>query len=776
MLEKLISGYMGVEAKSITSGGGPGESRGYMGSRGEMRPPEPSGGPGGTSAGVISIKGEKKPILIIPDPRRSSIVVAAPSNVLEQIKKWLVTLDQSKPVTTKEEILEVKSDVEELANQLNTMLNSYPDESLRNALKIFPFPSSRRLMIAGSEQNRKLIKTWLAQIDIEDAGQQVTRTFKLQYADAKQIADNLKELFSDDTQSRRYRWWTSGGRQDRTAVSVTANERNNSITVLTSPERMIKVEKQLKEWDKPFEGKEAEPRIYTLKYADPDKTKDLLESLFSKKDKSRSMPWWWYDEDEQDSSPAPVGRLYGQFRFEAYADTGKLVVVSKNADNYKIIDDLIAKIDLPQMAGMPRIIQLKFAEAEALAEQLNALLNAPGTPASILRRSLAKPFQSFGGVQSPYYNNDNGNSSPQPQQQQQQGSDITQMVFWWQTPPVEIRVKQPSNLIGKLRIVPNVEQNLLMICAPEEYAQAIEDYVHKLDQPGYRVLIQAVIAAVVHDDMTSLGYRFSSDPSLFTTGSNADITENALRGLLNYTWTDNFGKENTISLDVDVNNLISLLRRVTDLKIKSQPKILAADNVEAEFFDGQDVPFISHVQTFDTGAKTEDFKYFPVGIRLRVRPHITKDRNIDLTVNLLVSNLVPGVTLFGGAVVDRRETTTRIVLEDGKTFLISGILREEEHAIIRRVPGLGDIPGLGELFKHREMAKVNSELLIFLTPHVIGPKGPYNKISCEPVEKMDMLMETETQAEKDMRSMKMGSPFPADTQPALCPAPSEGKK
>jgi len=204
--------------------------------------------------------------------------------------------------------------------------------------------------------------------------------------------------------------------------------------------------------------------------------------------------------------------------------------------------------------------------------------------------------------------------------------------------------------------------------------------------------------------------------------------------------------------------------------------ILAADNVEAEFFDGQDVPFISHVQTLDTGARTEDFKYFPVGIRLRVKPHITKDRNIDLTVNLLVSNLVPGVTLFGGAVVDRRETTTRIVLEDGRTFLISGILREEEHAIIRRVPGLGDIPGLGELFKHREMAKVNSELLIFLTPHVIGPKGPYTKVETEPQERINTLMETETQAEKDMRHMKMESPFPPDTQPAECPLPVEDKK
>ena len=74
------------------------------------------------------------------------------------------------------------------------------------------------------------------------------------------------------------------------------------------------------------------------------------------------------------------------------------------------------------------------------------------------------------------------------------------------------------------------------------------------------------------------------------------------------------------------------------------------------------------------------------------------------------------MTLFGGAVIDRRETNQRVVLENGRTFLISGMLRTEDRTIITRVPGLGDIPGLGELFKHREISKINRELLIFLTP------------------------------------------------------------
>ena len=178
---------------------------------------------------------------------------------------------------------------------------------------------------------------------------------------------------------------------------------------------------------------------------------------------------------------------------------------------------------------------------------------------------------------------------------------------------------------------------------------------------------------------------------------------------------------------------------MTDVKIKSEPSILTADNKEGEFFDGQDIPFTSSSLTTDVGGLNQSFAYYPVGIRLKVRPHITNDKNIDLTVSLIVSSTVPGRTLLGGAIIDRRQATTHVVLQDGETYLISGILKEEEREITRGVPGLSDIPLLGEVFKHREVAQVNTELLIFLTPYVIDVMGvdrntdPINK---EPLKRL----------------------------------------
>jgi general secretion pathway protein D len=750
MLEKLIAGYLGVDVKAVSAVGGAPSGGGDRGERREGGPPQmmmgPSsdrpggGGPSPAGAGAVMVKAEKTPVLLIPDARQSCIVVAAPTNVLDQIGVWLTTLDQPKPPRTQTEIIEARySDASDLASQLTSLMNNMPDDSLRNALRICPFPSSRRIMLVGSEQNRKIVKDWIAELDVADTGTRVTKTWMLKNADAQQVADNIKELFGDQ-QQRSYFWWGSdrGGRggEDRTKVTVTANVRSNSVTVVAAPEKMKRIEEQIEELDAPFHGVEAAPRVFNLRFADPEKTRELLENLFTKKE-GPSMPPWWYDE-MPNSTPTPVGRLFGQFRFEAYPESGKLIVVSKNEENYKVIEDLLAEIDRPQSAGIPRIVQLKFANAETVAEQLNALLNAPGTPASILRQGIMD--SDLKNETSLTYNTQDGqNNQNQKNQQQrdQQQQSTSMMQFWWQNAQQDlVKSRQASNLVGKLRIVPNVEQNLLMVAAPDAYADAIEEFVRELDKPGQQVLVKAVIAEVALEDATSLGFRFSSDSSVFETGDPL-ISEDALKGLLTYDYKDNYGQAHSLSFNLPVYNLLNLLKRLTDLKIRSEPKVFTSDNQKAMFFDGQDVPFIDGSQTNSDGnSLVQSFAYRPVGIKLAVRPHITKERTVDLQVNLEISSYQSGNTLFGGVIIDRKETDTRVVLEDGKTFLISGILQQKDQVINRGIPGLCDIPGLGEVFKHHEVVKVNTELLIFLTPYVIGPELPKAPIEADPLQRL----------------------------------------
>ena len=92
---------------------------------------------------------------------------------------------------------------------------------------------------------------------------------------------------------------------------------------------------------------------------------------------------------------------------------------------------------------------------------------------------------------------------------------------------------------------------------------------------------------------------------------------------------------------------------------------------------------------------------FILGLGSQIRPHITKNGNVDLLINLEISRIVPGSTSQGNPIFDRREVTTHVIVQAGQTIMLSGIIRQEEYEEVRKVPLLGDIPLIGVLFRSR---------------------------------------------------------------------------
>jgi len=128
-------------------------------------------------------------------------------------------------------------------------------------------------------------------------------------------------------------------------------------------------------------------------------------------------------------------------------------------------------------------------------------------------------------------------------------------------------------------------------------------------------------------------------------------------------------------------------------------------------------------QTPTQGQNTIDsFKYEPVGLTLRVRPNITPENAVDTTIYLNISQVEPEL-INGEVATSSFSTTTNMILADGQTVLISGILFQKEVEIKTKVPFFGDIPLLGELFKHNNTVQSNSELLAFITPYVIDSES-----------------------------------------------------
>lgn len=664
--------------------------------------------------------------LVQADTSRNWIVVAAPPAIMRQIERWVEEFDKPKKASEYYELFDVKhADINELASQIGQAIEGMPSRRPDDTVRIIPFAKSGQLLVYGSESGRVIVNSLLKQLDVESSQHQIIREIHLEYESAESVKAKIEELFGkdDQNQSRRsyyYYYSRRNNRQEEKTLTVTADTQRNSITIMTDPARMERIEKLISEqWDQPINYDAVQPKVYSLEYSDPVLVKTMLENMFTKSSSRTSFNW--YTDTVSNESSTPVGRLFGQFSFEALPGSNKLVVSTKLPDNYKVIDTLIKEIDQPQDAGLPVVIELKHANAEDLAEQLNAMFAEPGTPSFVLRtaRGLSPELRDSALSQDEVRTvnqNQNPNNERQP-------DSSREMVFWWAQSERNNNEQPTSNLIGKPRFVPVNRRNALMVLVPRADVDAFRNLITTLDKPGSQVVIHAVITEVKHEDETSLGLRFASDPGLL---SASRLSDQAIGGGANVDYTNIFASGNGIlNVDVNVNALLQLLINKFNLKVLNEPRVYTADNQEAHFFDGQDVPVITSdlSSRADPDSLTRAFRYRAVGTRLHVRPHITQDGDVDLMINLELSRVVSGETVFGNFIFDRRETTTHVTVRDGQTVVISGIIEKEDFDDVRKLPILGELPWVGPVFSNTDTAVRNREIIAFVTPHVITPNS-----------------------------------------------------
>ncbi len=731
-------GMMPGPGVSMSGPGGP-----MSGPGGPM--PDPGAGArgsGGGAASAVFIEENKAPVVLLADVSRNWIIAVASTRVMASIDEWVTKLDVA-PSTQESpfDMLEIqRADMDDVTRQIAQTIEALPTGDAQKSVRVVPFAQSRKLMVTGSKRGREMVRQLLADLDRE-AGNQVMRVFQLQYSDAEEVCASIEQLYGakkDNSYNPFFIDFSSRNNKPAGRIKVTADTRRNAIVVISDTVMLDQIAQLLKEqWDLPISDTEAQPKIYTLKHVDPVKLKDMLEELFFKKKSKQSSSPFFFDSLLMDMASSrndqPVGRLYGQYRFQAMPDSNRLLVIAKSAANYAVMDTLIAQLDQPQDAGIPQMIELKHANAEDLAEQLNATLAEPGTLAEILRakRDLNVTSRQNGLPTSPRagentnYAAGNNNNAAQPRIDNSSNPSV--MSFWWQRAPRRVDEKPASNLIGKIRFVPINRRNALLVVAPPAYMAPLQELVGQLDQAGMQVMIHAVIAEVQDDDSSTLGMRLASDPSVLkdprlmdgSIGGGANLnSSNVISG------TAGTADRTILTANLNVNVLLQLLIRKFDLKILFEPKLYTADNQEAEFFDGQDVPIQTQAQTSAEGTSvTQSYSYTAVGTYLRIRPHITNDKDVDLTINLELSDIVTGETSFGNFIFDRRETSTHVIMRDGQTMMLSGIIRQSDAKDVRKIPLLGDIPLIGGLFRSTDISKQKRELVCFITPHVIRPEG-----------------------------------------------------
>lgn len=722
---------------------------------------------GRSSSGSSAVIGTSQvPIVLIPEPTRKWIIARSSAEDMKKIAEWIEKLDKKESIEKEYETVPLGyADVSEVAERLNEAIQQMPGSELQQSVLIQPLTQANQIMVFGREDLREMVKKLIAEIDIP-SGMFQTKVFDLKYADADKIKENLELLYETEAGYQYGYSYSSRGYSRRSrnvetkeTVRVIAYSTMHQVTVIASPENMLKIAEQIAEWDVPLDLDAVKPRILTLRNSDPVQMSDLLKTLFSEETSTGNNFMRYIFGDDMDEKQKIVGPLYGQLTFEEVPGTKKIIVISNVAGAYEVIEELVNELDSQDAAETPTVIELKYADPEDLSERLNALFVEAGQNAPIRYTDEGLTLESEMDDSSSSGSNSNNNNN--------NNNNAQQATY---TPPWSgsgarsgIDDEMPiSNIIGRVRFVPEPHRKAIMALSPPEFIDDIKKMIDELDVPGKQVVIEVIIMEIEHSKLTSLGVELATNPAAF-----GSLTENSITALSNLTHFGTHGSASgTISADTgfgvsgssgtvlgvgtDVYALVDFLIKTTEAKILNQQTIWTKDNEQASLFQGSQVAFSGGTTLLGgQGGSQQDIDFEKVGMELMVRPSITPESKVDMLVNVILSSLLSDI-VNGQPVRSRMNTTTNMIVEDNQTLLLGGILFQEDSTIERKLPLFGDLPGIGGLFRHTSVTKSNSEMLVFITPHV---KGVANEDIPETDESVEKLNKTKEQFKSTLPSL-----------------------
>lgn len=294
----------------------------------------------------------------------------------------------------------------------------------------------------------------------------------------------------------------------------------------------------------------------------------------------------------------------------------------------------------------------------------------------------------------------------------------------------------PNGQVGEAIVSSDPETRRLIVITDEETSQYVGQVITNLDQPKPQVLINVVFLEATYNNNfdfgveSSYGRRIDSNTSVGAT--------NLFGGLATQGAANSFGVPGAGLYSVagqDFNVTLRAIAANGKLEILSRPTILARNNQQAYILVGQQVPLITSV-TYNALNNTpiNNITYRDVGIILRVTPFITSDGFVEMIVAPEISSLdrtqsLPIAEGVSAPVISTRSADTVVVTPDGQSVVIGGLMENTKSSTDSKIPVLGDIPGLGNLFKRKQKGGTKTELIIFLTPHIVKSPADLRGVS-----------------------------------------------
>lgn len=447
----------------------------------------------------------------------------------------------------------------------------------------------------------------------------------------------------------------------------------------------------------------------------------------------------------------------------AFPPTNHLIITD-TAESVRNLERIIAELDKPGAARVVEVITLKHASPDDLARQLVAAMRGSETSGE----KVARHLQQVGDGQSSLPSDVVVVSSPRansiilvgtPVQLNELREIVSRMdvespsgygrlnAIFLRYLSAEDAAKSLNALLAKsdkeqrspIAIEHNAANNALIVDANPQDFEFLRKLVEQLDQVPQQVMVEVLLAEVAVGRNLDLGVRLASvdqpkDGSTTLIGSSRPSGTDSLSefiqngvfpqglavGVAHGTYTD----PNTGNILPNVPLLIEALAQNKDVKILSNVPLWAQNNSEAVVSVVDNIPILR--STIEGGSGTsrdviQNIDRLDVGIKLKLTPHVNPDGEITLNLNPSIEAITdegPSGTQFAPTIA-KREVSTTITVPNKATVVISGMIREDRVKAVSKVPLLGDIPLIGFLFRSKSEQTQRTNLLIFVTPHIV---------------------------------------------------------
>jgi general secretion pathway protein D len=509
----------------------------------------------------------------------------------------------------------------------------------------------------------------------------VTEVFRLQFESAPQLVATLRPLISPNNM-------------------INAFPASNSIVITDYASNLARIRKVIASVDQP---QPAQVTAIKLRFA---AAIDVGQAV------QRLMP-----ELAQPPSPGAAPRA----TVSVDTRTNSLLVRADNPALTKRLQEVAERMDLPTAAGGNiRVVYLKNAQADRLAEALRAIVSGqPIARAAATGTTLGPPGAAAAAPPPP---------PPPPA-----------------AVPTATAAAGPgaavAGALASASIQAYPETNSLVIIAPDAVYQALRGVIEQLDARRAQVFVEALIVEVTSTKAAEFGIQWQAFPSNPGSGATQGF------GIQNFNNSPGsnigqIGQDPTtlgqgLSLGLirgkitlgglEILNIAALIRALeTDAtaNILSTPTLLTLDNEEAKIQVGQNIPIVTG--SFSTlagagGAVVNPFQTFErrdIGVTLKIRPQIAEGGTVKMTLYQEVSSIF-NATNPTGIILNKRSLESQVLVDDGQIIVLGGLISDDVQTNKQAVPGLGDIPILGLLFRYDTRQRMKTNLMVFLRPVVL---------------------------------------------------------